>query len=69
MIRTCKNNVKVGSGHFVVVLGAHVRVLTPINIFSLKCKLCMNIINVYFGESEMFFDIHVKMAFVLTPNV
>ena len=35
----------------------------------LQCKLCMNILHVCFGKSEINFDVHVKTAFVLTSNV
>ena len=46
------------SGHVFVVLGAHVRVMTPINICHFK-----------FGRIELFFDVHVRMVFVLTTTV
>ena len=29
----------------------------------------MNIKDVYFGKSEMFYDVHVNKVFVLTSNV
>jgi hypothetical protein len=34
----------------------------------LQCKLCMNINDVNFGRSNLFY-VHVKMAFVLTLTV
>ena len=34
---------------------AHARVLTPINESHFKCKLCLNIYDVYFAESEFLF--------------
>ena len=47
----CVNNVKVGSGHLFVVLGVHVRMLTPINWLPHQHKLCMNINDLYIGNS------------------
>ena len=52
-----KKCVKVGSGHVLVVSGAHVRVLTLINSRHFKNKLCMNIKDVHF-------DIRKKIMFM-----
>jgi hypothetical protein len=54
--------VNVENGQAFVVLGAHVRLLTPINSCHSNAKLCMNIEDVYFGKREMFLDVHVNMA-------
>ena len=43
-----------GVGCALVMLGAHVRVLTPSSSLSLQWKLCDNI------KGEVLFDVHVK---------
>ena len=63
MIRVGEN-MSVASGHIFVVVGVDSNQYAP-----LLCKLCMNIKNIYSGKSEIYFDVHVKMAFVLTLTV
>ena len=52
----------------VVVLGAQVRVVIPINGLPLQSKLCMNFDNVYFGNNKIFY-VHVKMIFMFILNL
>ena len=54
MIRKVYIYVKVESGRVFVVLGAHVRVLTPINNHHFKTYFCMNIKDVFLGKSVFF---------------
>ena len=43
-----------------------VRIMVPINVCHLNANFCMN---VYFNKSEIFVDVHVTIASVLTSNV
>ena len=46
---------KVDSGRAFVVLGAHVRVLTPIDSYQIfHCNLCNNINDFHFGKNDFF---------------
>lgn len=70
-----EKNAKVGSGKWscFVVLGAHARVLNPIIVCHFNANsaptICINIKDVYYRKNETFFNMHVKMEFVLTPTV
>lgn len=64
----CSNDLKVRSGHVYVVSGAHVRVLTPVKVRHFSCKLCMNIKDACFDKSDIYFQVHVKMAFCAHIN-
>ena len=61
---------KVGSFRVFVVLGAHVRVLTPINICRSNAKLCMNIDGAYFcrGGFSFLSNLVLKTGFVPTST-
>jgi hypothetical protein len=56
-----------GSGHVFVVLGAHARVLTPINGCHFNVDFAWTSMMFILGKA--FFYVHVKMAFVLTSTM
>ena len=57
-----------GSGHVFVVLGADVRVLTSTDSCHVNTIFCINIKDACFHKTEMFFDVDIKMVFVLTST-
>ena len=65
----CWKNVKVGSGHVCVVLGAHVRVSTLINGCSSNANFAWTLMMFMLVEKEIFLDVHVKPTFVLTSTI
>ena len=61
-----------GSGHDFVVLRAHVSVLNPINVCHFNANFAFLLHEhrgCYFSQHDFFFDVHVKMGFVLTLTV
>ena len=71
MIRIWKRKRKNGSGKCscFCCVGSSCESVDSNQWLPLQCKLCMNINDVYFGKSETSFDVHVKVAFVLTSTI
>ena len=58
---------RVGSGRFLCCVGSSCEGVDSNQLLPLRWELWVHI-NVYFGKSELHFDVHVKMASVLTPG-